>query len=301
MAAEAAPGSVGSFGGALKGDRGADLALRLTLVALLLSPIGGPGLRLLLLALPAAGLVFPPLLRRASLWGLLGTLAALRVALDWPLADNHAYLLAYWCLAVAFSLGARDVPGALARNARVLVGLVFAFATLWKILSPDYLDGSFLGATLLLDPRFEGATRWFAGISLEDLEAHRAVLRAHVDGLQPAAVAGLELAHRFSWMATGATLWTVAIEALLAVVFLWPGERGPARLRDAALLVFAASTYSVATVEGFGWLLLAMGLAQCPAERRRTRLAYVAAFALILFYREVPWAVWLAEHAPLPT
>lgn len=47
-------------------------------------------------------------------------------------------------------------------------------------------------------------------------------------------------------------------------------------------------TYAVATVDGFGWLLLAMGAAQCRLEQRRTRLAYVAVFVLILLYREIP-------------
>jgi hypothetical protein len=94
------------------------------------------------------------------------------------------------------------------------------------------------------------------------------------------------------------TWWTVAIEGFLALAFLWPRDRGLSRLRDAALLVFCATTYAAATVEGFGWLLIAMGVAQCPPERPRTRGLYLAAFALILFYREVPWTEplldWLA-------
>ena len=49
-------------------------------------------------------------------------------------------------------------------------------------------------------------------------------------------------------------------------------------------------TCAVATVDGFGWLLLAMGAAQCRLEQRRTRLGYVAMFVLILLYREIPWA-----------
>jgi hypothetical protein len=62
-----------------------------------------------------------------------------------------------------------------------------------------------------------------------------------------------------------------------------------ARLRDASLLIFCATTYAIATIEGFAWLLLSMGLAQCPTRRPRTRSAYLAVFALILLYRELPW------------
>jgi len=43
------------------------------------------------------------------------------------------------------------------------------------------------------------------------------------------------------------------------------------------------------TVEGFGWLLVSLGVAQCEPRRRRTRLFYLATFGLILFCREVPW------------
>ena len=100
---------------------------------------------------------------------------------------------------------------------------------------------------------------------------------------------------RLRLLAHALTVWTLAIEGLLATAFLWPGRRGPARLRDAALLLFCATTFAVATVAGFGWLLLAMGIAQCPAESGRTRVLYLATFALILFYREVPWTAWLVQ------
>ncbi len=48
-------------------------------------------------------------------------------------------------------------------------------------------------------------------------------------------------------------------------------------------------------MEGFGWLLIAMGVAQCEPERGKTHLIYLAVFGLILFYREVPWAEQLFE------
>ena len=65
--------------------------------------------------------------------------------------------------------------------------------------------------------------------------------------------------------------------------------------RDLAVLV-VLMPYAVATVEGFGWLLICMGVAQCEPERRTTRWLYVGAFLLVLFYREVPWALLLAER-----
>ena len=266
-----------------------DLALRLTLLTLMLRPIGEPQLRPWVLLLAAAGLLAPALARRPALWGLLAGLTAWRVLADWPLADNHAYLLSYWCLAIAISLAALEPPAALARNARWLIGLAFGFAVVWKgLLSVDYLDGTFFRVTFLTDPRLESFSTLAGGLSLEQLTEAREVLWQHLDG---AAAGGHEmpaLPLRFEWLARFATLWTLGSEALVAVSFLLPDRRGLAALRDPVLLMFCATAYALLpTIAGFGWLLLAMGVAQCDPERHRVRLTYLGAFALLLVYREL--------------
>jgi hypothetical protein len=218
--------------------------------------------------------------------------------LDWPLPDNHAYLLCYWCLAISLSLIVEDSAEFLAHNGRWLIGLVFAFTTLWKgVLSPDYANGTFFRVTLLSDPRFEDLSRLAGGLSPDAIASFREALERHADGGMLAAVGPLEPA-RFTWLARVATIWTLVIEGVLAVAFLWPRDKGPSRVRDACLLLFCATTYAVATVEGFGWLLISMGIAQCAPGRgrRTTRALYLAAFALILFYREVPWTSLLANR-----
>jgi hypothetical protein len=259
-----------------------DLALRLTLLDLLLRPIGQREMRPLVLGLAAAGLLLPGWQRSRALWAALAGLTALRVALDWPLGDNHAWLLAYWCLAAALGLAARAPRTILAGNARLLLGLAFAFATLWKVaLSPDFRDGTFFRVTLVADRRMEPATRLATGLSPEALAA----LRARVERQPEAAPGDAELAPvptRLARVADLATGWTLAIEAATALAFLWPGRRA-APLRDPLLLVFCATTYAVAPVQGFAWLLLAMGVAQSP-PRPALRLGYVGVFALVLGY-----------------
>ncbi len=277
-----------------------DLALRLTLLDLLLRPVGDWSVRPFVLALAAAGLLVPGWLRRPGLWLLLTALTALRVILDWPLADNHAYLLGYWCLAVTLSLLVSRSEASLALNGRWLIGLVFVFATLAKVLSPDYLDGTFFRVSLLTDPRFEAASLLLGGLTPEQLGQQRAALAQHVDGPALTPLEPPPRPARFEGLARLATLWTLALEGALALSFLWPLGRGPSRARHGVLLLFCATTYAVATVAGFGWLLLAMGVAQCEPERRGTRLLYLAVYALILAYREVPWATLLVG-APLPT
>jgi hypothetical protein len=274
----------------------ADLARRLLLLALLLRPVGGAWLRPAVLALACLGLLSPRALRSATLWLALAALAALRVALAWPLSDNHSYLLAYACLAAGLAALARDTDGLLAWNARWLVAGTFCFATLWKLaLAPDFVDGTFFRVTLVGDRRFEAFTRLAGGLDRETLLALRDLVREHADGVWPPWEALPELPARFVAVAHALTLATVAFEGALALAFLAPRHTGLARARHALLLFFCATTYVLAPVEGFGWLLLVLGVASCEPQHTRTRLAYVAVFAWVLFATRWPWLDTLAE------
>lgn len=279
-----------AVGRVLAGAEPLDLVVRLTLLILLLRP--GRDWRVAPALLLAAGsaLVWPRLQRQPALWGALALLTAARIWIDWPLSDNHAYLLAYWCLALGLALATAEPARALAPTARLLLGLVFACAVLWKLaLSRDYADGTFFAVTLLEDPRFGGFTRLVAGLGPDLLERAREALGQHVDGTI-ALVPVPALPARFWLVARGLTLWTVGLEALVALAFLWPAPVAGAATRNALLLVFCISTFAVAPVAGFGWLLVTLGLAQCRPERAATRAAYLGAFALILLYEDVPWS-----------
>jgi hypothetical protein len=50
------------------------------------------------------------------------------------------------------------------------------------------------------------------------------------------------------------------------------------------LLLFAATTYALAPVRGFGWMLMLLGLAQCEDRDRHFRPLYLAAILLIQAY-----------------
>jgi hypothetical protein len=163
------------------------------------------------------------------------------------------------------------------------------------VLSPDFIDGTFLRVTMLQDPRFEDWTLLSSGLSVDQLDAHRAALDRHLDSPPFEVEPGPGLPTRFFRLADVTTFWTVGIELALAAAFLWWNGGVLSRARHALLIVFCATTYAVATVDGFGWLLISMGVAQCDSRLIRTRILYVASFALILFYREVPWARLVAD------
>jgi hypothetical protein len=312
----------------------ADLALRLLLVALLLQPVGQRWVRPLASGVAALGLLSPRALRSPWLWLALGLLAVARIASGWPTNDNHAYLLAYWCLAAGLAAfagdrhespalaalagdgarGSRAASGGegtprladdrdrvLAWNGRVLVGLTFAFAVLWKaVLSPDFVDGRFFRVTLVGDPRFAAFTEVVVGVDADTLLELRGLVREHVDGVSVPWPGMPSPPPRLLAVAGALTAVTLAFEGAVALAFLAPAGWRIARLRHALLALFAATTYAVAPVPGFGWLLLSMGVAQCEPERRRARIAYLAAFAFVLLATRWPWLRLLADWRAPP-
>ena len=61
------------------------------------------------------------------------------------------------------------------------------------------------------------------------------------------------------------------------------------------LIVFALVTYAAAPVAGFGWLLAAMGCAQCERDRTAIRAGYALTFATVLVYAETPLVPLILE------
>jgi hypothetical protein len=165
------------------------LPLRLTLLVLVLRPPGDGSLKAATWLVAGAALMFPALTLSARAWLALTILVGARIVFDWPLADNHIYLLAYWCLAVTLALwhdlsaSSNDPEGSyhaafdiLRRSSRWLLGFAFLCAVVWKaFLSPDYLDGRFFRVTLSTDDRFAPIAR-AAGLTDDQIAANREAL-----------------------------------------------------------------------------------------------------------------------------
>jgi hypothetical protein len=267
-----------------------EAALRLTAIALLLRPMGPWFVQPVLLALATLTLVSPRLLRDSRVWFGVALAIAIRIADDWPLADNHIYLLGYWALAIALALRSTDAAAHLAISSRWLVGLAFVCAVLWKaVWSHDFLDQRFFRVTLLTDPRFTELTMLVGGLTAQQLEANRAALTPLPQGAELLNAPPVEEPTRLRVLAAISTWGILALEGLVAALMLAALGPGTAWARHAGLLVFCAVTYAWAPVAGFGWLLLVMGLAQARATAQWLRRAYVGAFLGVLFYTEVPW------------
>jgi hypothetical protein len=242
--------------------------------------------RVAILAVAMAGLLDSRVLLAPATWAALAVLVGARLVVEWPLPDNHVYLLAYFCLGTAIAVAVPDPREALAKTSRLLLGFAFALAVLWKAaLSPDYLDGRFFRVTLLTDDRFEGAAKRLGGLSDAQLEANRQALVPLLGGAVPLEPPPLVEPRALRRLAAIATWGTLALEAAIALAFLWPGGgAGLEAVRHATLLLFCAVTYAFAPVAGFGWLLLVMGLVRTKPEARVLRGVYVAVYFAILAY-----------------
>lgn len=262
-----------------------DLVGVMTLVLILLHLVSTTQLREVILIVAAAGLVDRRLSARAAYWFVITGLFVLNHVLLWHVLDNHKWLLTYWCLAIAVSRLQVDVTAALIRNAQWLVGLCFLFATVSKLLSPEYLDGTFFHFTLLTDRRFSGFADIVGGVPPEVTGENISALRELARPYGGQESVDLRDAPRIATLALALSYWTIAVESTIAVVFLLPLRQRFAVVRDIALLLFILSTYPVATVVGFGRTLAILGLAQTVNRFGFERALYLACFLLLPLYR----------------
>lgn len=276
-------------------ERRIELVAGMTLLLLLLYSEPVWYLEVGVYGLSISALLHRPLLRRPWFWLLLAFFLALGHARIWFQVDNHKYLITYWCLAFGLSMRAAEPLRALRTNARLLIGLAFLFAVIAKLLSPDYMNGDFFDSLLVMDERFSHVTSFLGGIPAQDLQLGR-LLRTDLlvfgDLKAPIEVAD---SPRLQLMVQVMTWWTLFIEVAVAVSFLWPRDRGPSRWRDLALVVFILTTYPVAPVIGFAWVLATMGVAQSTAVRAEFGpVLYVGAYIFTMLVSYVPFARFLA-------
>ena len=203
------------------------------------------------------------------------------------MSDNHGYLLAIWCARWRSPAPTHARARVLARNARLLIGLAFRSRPSRSCSRPTTSTARFFRWAIAVDPRFEDSrppararrgrrsTRTRAWL---DVAAGRAA--ADRRGVRRDARAARRRPPLLTWA-------TILLEGAVALAFLAPRALALSRARDALLLIFCASTYAIAPVAGFGWLLLSMGVAQSEGER--TRWLYLAVFALLVVHDEIRW------------
>ncbi len=259
-----------------------DVAITMTLFLFILH-LGGGYLTLPIILLALAAFFFRSWRTNKFFWLVVCVILIGSNLRNWYRIDNHIFLISYWTLAIFTSLFTVKPDKSLAESARWIIGIVFLFATFWKVISGDYINSSFFHYELLLDDRFRVVAVLLGGVTDRLVEFNSQAQDQLMAYNNTLLTVQLQDTVRVAWIAQFLTWWTIIIEGIVALVFLWPKDRFISKWRDATLLIFLASTYSVAPVIGFGWTLTAMGMAQA-SPNRYIRFLYVGAFLLLKFY-----------------
>lgn len=151
------------------------------------------------------------------------------------ISANHFYLIAYWSLACALALGThnQNKDTILRQNARMLLGLSFCFAALWKIMAGEYINGSFFHYSFLtrfIDSDSVPLITWILSpvelaenIRLKQVLQHLPVNNGSV---------ALTTSNSIRYFSHLLSLWTLLIEAVIGVAFLFNQPKFIARKRD---------------------------------------------------------------------
>ena len=262
------------------------LAAAMTLLMTLLRT--PPSSSVFLTVLVIAGLLAPRYLRGSPwFWALLFVMFLISPILrPWLALDNHHFLHVYWLAAIALTRFASRPDEALQTVARLLIGLAFAFAVAWKLLVPEFVDGSFFEYTFGTDSRL-AEVAVAVGIHQDGFhQANRDVVSSWQEPDTEPAAGEMAISSSIASLSILLAWLTIVIEGAVAVTFLAP-LRGRWRwLRDAALLVFVASTYPLAPVLGFAWLLICMGAMASHLRTAWRYGLYVTAFAAVALLEE---------------
>lgn len=262
------------------------ITLWLTCYLFAIQPYGGVEYRpfhYMTFALCLFLVLWEPALVSARSWLVLSTGSLWVLASNWHFMDNHKYLMWYWSLAVAIALSQTDSFRVLKDNARLLIGLSFFFATLWKLLGGEFLDGSFYGYIYLTPGIFTNVARLFGGVSMETLESNYELYRVFEATPDPTGVVflnGVAIVRGFSLFSA---YWTIVVELFITICFLAPNGSFVARFRHLTLLLFLCTTYFIAPVAPFAILLATLGYTQVDDDQPFLQLTYLMLFVLLQF------------------
>lgn len=258
------------------------LVARLSLLLLVVNVNEMPAI--LVVSAIATGVLFlrPTLLRSPWPWFALGSVVGVAQLLRWWTVDDHIVVTTYWLFAIGLSRLAHERDRVLGEIGRILVGLVFAFAFGWKLLSSQYSSTDFFRYQFLTDGRFVHVAEVAGGTDGAELDAVVDELRTLRIEPTRGASATLSEGSRNHAVARVFTYWGLAIEGLIAAAFLLPLPHRLRALRPATLFAFSFTTYLVVPVAGFAALLMVLALAH--RDTPRMRVAYVVSFAGLLVW-----------------
>lgn len=260
----------------------------LTLPLLLLYAEDHWYIKIPVVALSLAGLLFSYLRKNLFYWFALVCFMAIGIFYNWESADNHKYLIVYWCatLFVTYLFSAGEE--ALKYSARLLIGFAFAFALTWKLVSPDFVNGDFFEHAFLFDERFVSKLKVIGVLEPDPIDYNLVAADALTAYDSRLHEVDILTNHKLKLLAKIFACLTLLLEGIIALCFFLPRKYKISALGDIFLLLFILSTYFLAPVIGFGWVIATLGFIQCDPSRWKIRVSYIFVILLLQAYR-IPW------------
>ncbi len=238
------------------------------------------------------GLVFSRVLRHPIFWAAVVGVFGIHLAVK-EVSFSSRFLNFYWCVAIFIALlCGRYRQSILALNGRLLIGLVFLLAILWKtIFETDFINGITMRYSLLFCYIFNHRVVWMGLIDSNTHEANLEIWNSLAEADGPVAPIPVNETSLLTVIAWTATIWTIVIEALLALSFLSPNRWRIAKLRPIAMLVFIWTVYLFLPVWIFGALFCVLTIAVLPPREGRWLILLVVTFfvqAILQWYIDIP-------------
>lgn len=217
-----------------------------------------------------------------AFWFVITILLAFIYLPEWYSIDNHEYLIIYWSLALAVALYSPTPKETLQKTATLLLGLCFLFATFWKVITPEFMNGSFFQFLLAGgDYRFDEFSLLISGIDTDMIRGNRSIFHSLKEGNFFDSILQLELPENMYLKAITLTWWTILLEGTIAILFLMNIKKPFSYAKHGALILFITTTYPVANVIAFGFLLICIGISQ--AYIKKIKFLYLVTFLFLNF------------------
>ncbi|TVR84811.1 MAG: hypothetical protein EA412_00145 [Chitinophagaceae bacterium] len=216
-------------------------------------------------------------------WLVIGITLSVYHFSEWYLIDNHIYLMIYWAFNLSVVLFTDNKQEALVLSSKLLAGLCFFFATFWKIITPEFMDGTFFTYLLIGgDVRFEWFSILISGMDDSLIKANQAVMDSVKSILFSGELLPVEITSDINSIALFMVWWTIFLEGFIAIVYLSSLYTDKDILAHLALMTFIVTTYPVATVITFGLLLTCIGCGANTSQKLKFLYMIIFAFLLIL-------------------
>ena len=215
-----------------------------------------------------------------AFWLVITILLAFIYLPEWYKIDNHEYLIIYWSLSLAVALYSATPKETLQKTAALLLGLCFFFATFWKVITPEFMNGSFFQFLLAGgDTRFHEFSMMISGMDKEMISSNRSIFYSLKEGNFVYTFVLLELTEHLHLKALTLTWSTIILEGAIALLFLINTKMDSPYLKHGVLILFIVTTYPVAPVISFGLLLVCIGISQ--SKNHKIKFLYIVIFTFL--------------------